>query len=137
MAIPCLDGILFDVGGPTSYPALVYYENETGGIINLDDVIVSVSASSTGPWNNVFFWGDGNPSNNGLIEPYHYASGEFDNEVIPTTELYGTEPYKSGIPIPIPSAYQPYQYILVSAPFYCGDPAEMDTIELYSVFPPP
>ena len=35
--------------------------------IFLDIVIISVSASSTGPWNNIFYWGDGNPSNNGTI----------------------------------------------------------------------
>jgi hypothetical protein len=137
LSIPCLEGIIYDLGGQTSYPSLVYYEIATGGIINLDVVIISVSTSSAGPWNNVFYWGDGNPSNNGTIQAYHYASGEFDNEVIPTTELFGTDPLQSGISIPISSAYMPYQYVLISAPFFCGDPAEVDSIEIYPNFPPP
>jgi hypothetical protein len=137
ISIPCLEGVIYDLGGPTSNPALVYYENATGGIINLDIVIISVSASSTGPWNNVFYWGDGDPSNNGTIQAYHFATGEFDNEPIPTTELFGTDPFQSGISIPISSSFMPYQYVLISAPFFCGDPAEVDSIETYPNFPPP
>jgi hypothetical protein len=135
-AIPCNEGVIFDLGS-TSNPALVFYENATGGIINLDIVIISVSASSTGPWNNVFYWGDGNPGNNGSIQAYHFAGGELDNEVIPEGELFGTPPYQSGISIPISSAFMPYQYVLISAPGFCGDPAEIDSIETYPNYPPP
>lgn len=137
ISIPCDAGILYDLGAPTSNPSLVFYENIQGDIIFLDVVILSVSINSTGPWNNVFYWGDSNPSNNGLIQPYHYTSGESDNEEIPTSELFGTPPYQSGIPIPISPAFMPYQYVLISAPFFCGDPAEVDTIETYPNFPPP
>jgi hypothetical protein len=134
--VPCLEGVIYDLGAPTSFSSLVFYENATGGIINLDIVIISVSASSTGPWNNVFYWGDGNPGNNGAIQAYHYASGEFDNEPIPTTELFGVDPLQSGIAIPV-SAFTPYQYVLISAPSFCGDPAEVDSIEIYPNYPPP
>jgi hypothetical protein len=137
ISVPCLEGVIYDLGGLTNYPSLVFYENATGGIINLDVVIISVSASSTGPWDNVFYWGDGNPGNNGTIQAYHYASGELDNEVIPTTELFGTDPFQSGITIPISSSFMPYQFVQISAPFFCGDPGEVDSIEIYPNYPPP
>jgi hypothetical protein len=134
--VPCDTGIIYDLGAPTANGALVYYEAPQVPILFLDVVIISVSNSSSGPWNNIFFWGDFNPFNNGLIPSGYYTDGdgEADNEPINATDLWGT-PFQSGIRIPIPGAFTPYQYVLISAPSGCGDPAEVDTIETYPSVP--
>jgi ABC-type cobalt transport system substrate-binding protein len=134
--VPCDTGIIYDLGAPTNNGALVYYEAPQVPILFLDVVIISVSNSSSGPWNNIFFWGDFNPFNNGLIPSSYYtdSDGEADNEPINATDLWGT-PFQSGIRIPISGAFTPYQYVLISAPSGCGDPAEVDTIESYPGVP--
>jgi len=139
--IPCDTGIIYDLGAPTSNGALVYYEVPQVPILFLDWVIISVSSSSSGPWNNIFFWGDFNPFNNGLIPSRYYTDpagpfpGEADNEPIDAVDLFGTPPFQSGIRIPVSSSFAPYQYVLISAPSGCGDPAEVDTIESYPSVP--
>ena len=134
--VPCDTGIIYDLGAPTANGALVYYEAPQVPILFLDVVIISVSNSSSGPWNNIFYWGDLNPFNNGLIPSSYYtdADGEADNEPINATDLFGS-PFQSGIRIPISGAFTPYQYVLISAPSGCGDPAEVDTIESYPGVP--
>lgn len=134
--VPCDTGIIYDLGASTSNGALVFYEAPQEPILFLDWVIISVSNSTSGPWNNIFFWGDFNPFNNGLIPSSYYTDGdgEADNEPINASDLWGS-PFQSGIRIPISGAFTPYRYVLISAPSGCGDPAEVDTIESYPGLP--
>jgi hypothetical protein len=129
--IPCGTGTVVDLGALTSDSTLVFYEIQDGvDQIWLDWVTFAVNDTGVPPWNQVFYWGDADITNNGSI-PNGYATdgdGEADNEVIPTSSLYGTPPFQTGILIPIPPAFRPYRYVLISAPLSCGDPAEVDSI---------
>ena len=122
----------------------MYYEYPQVPIVFFDWVIISVSSSSSGPWNNIFFWGDFNPFNNGLIPSIYLTDDidgdgiyEDDNEPILATDLWPPPPstYQSGVRIPVSSSFAPYQYVLISAPSGCGDAAEVDTIETYPSVP--
>lgn len=118
--------MIIDLGVPTWIGSLVYYETENPaqpGWIALDWVIVSVGPTVDGPWSTIFYWGDSDPGNNGDVQPYHYAMGEFDNEPIPFSELR----YNTGI---INGVGNTYRYILISAPPGCDDPAQVDAIEI-------
>jgi hypothetical protein len=105
---------------------LVYYEREdpsNPGYIALDWVIVSLGPTASGPWTLIFYWGDGNNGNNGSIQPYHYLTGEADNELIPFGELYLNFGILNGVG-------GTYRYVLISAPPGCGDASEVDAIEV-------
>jgi len=121
--IGCGSGILVDLGNQTWIYRLVYYEAANPadpGYIALDWVIVSVSANSTGPWTLIFYWGDTNPGNNGDIPSYPQ---EDDNQRISFSELYN----QTGIRISVTGIYR---YVLIEAPPGCGDPAQVDAIEV-------
>lgn len=134
--IPCGTGTIVDLGRSTSDGTLIFYEILTSpptvpDSISLDWITLAVNDTGVDPWNQVFYWGDTDTTNNGSI-PLSYAidaDGEADNEIIPTSVLYGSLPYPTGIMITIPPAFQPYRYVLISAPLSCGDPAEVDSIE--------
>jgi hypothetical protein len=127
VAITCGSDIIIDLGAPTAIGTLVYYEHynptNCGGGICLDWVIIELSLSADGPWTPYFYWGDGSGSNNGDILPYHFASGELDNEHVPATELYNLY----GIRILVGGTYR---YVRVSAPMGCDDPAQVDAIDI-------
>jgi hypothetical protein len=117
-----------DIGAPTWIGTLVYYEyfnpGGCGGGICMDWVYTELSESADGPWTLVYYWGDTDGGNNGNILPYHFPGGsEADNETIPAAELYNN----SGILIPVGSTYR---YVRFTAPVPCGDPAQIDAIDI-------
>ena len=100
-------------------------------MINLDWIIVEVGRSSSGPWVQVFNWGDTVlDSNTNIGQAGYGASGELDNQPIPFTDLYqGSSP---GIAIDV-DAFAPagnYQWVRISSPLGGdNDPAEVDSIK--------
>jgi hypothetical protein len=123
--IGCGGGILVDLGSQTWIGRLVYYEVENPsdpGNIALDWVIVSVSANSTGPWTLIFYWGDTNSGNNGNVPAVYYPP-ENDNQRISFGELYN----QTGIRINVGGTYR---YVLIESPPGCGDPAQVDAVEV-------
>jgi len=123
--IGCGGSIWVDLGSPTWIGTLVYYEVENPsdpGYIALDWVLVSVSDNSDGPWSLIFYWGDSNPGNNGSVPPAYYPP-ENDNQSIGIGELYNN----TGILIGVGGTYR---YVMISAPPACGDPAQVDSIEV-------
>lgn len=90
----------------------------------MDWSILGLSESADGPWTQVLYWGDADGGNNGNIQPYHFPGGvEWDNENIPAGELYN----RSGVLIPVGNTYR---YVRFSAPDPCGDPAQIDGLEI-------
>jgi hypothetical protein len=133
--IGCGQARIIDLGASpiTTHPDydFVYYEFENPpGFVTMDWVIVQVGADSSGPWHTVFYWGDGLPDTNtnlaGLSLP------ENDNRPIPTTELYGSAPYISGITIDVDQRAPAgvYQYLRLLSPFGGdNDGAQVDAIQ--------
>ena len=123
--VGCGSGIVVDLGSPTWIGTLVFYEVEnpaTPGFIAMDWVIVYVSDNASGPWTLIFYWGDTDSGNNGYIPPGYYPP-ENDNQQIGFGELYNN----TGIRIDVGSTYR---YVLIEAPPGCGDPAQVDAIEV-------
>jgi len=104
----------------------VFYEHlntiECEDGICLDWIVISLSASADGPWNMVFYWGDTVDGNNGSILPYHYATGEANNEIIHPDELYNV----FGILIPVNGTYR---YVNFYSPDPCDEVAQVDAID--------
>ncbi len=101
---------------------LVYYEREepsSPGFILLDWVTVEIAKDCTsGPWYEVFKWGD---------------LGEPDNEPIPMSGLLGVPPLNTGIGIDVDTLVPPdfYGCVRLSAPAGGdNDPAEVDALEV-------
>ena len=116
---------MVDLGSQTWIGSLVYYEVENPsdpGFIALDWVIVYVSTDATGPWTLIFYWGDADSGNNGSVPPAYYPP-ENDNQQIGMVELYNG----TGIISPVGGTYR---YVLIEAPPGCGDPAQVDAIEV-------
>ena len=123
--IGCGEGIIVDLGRQMWIDTLVYYEVENQadpGYIALDWVIVYVSDSAAGPWTLIFYWGDTEAWNNGSVPPAYYPP-ENDNQRIGLGELYNN----TGILIGVGNLYR---YVLIEAPPGCGDPAQVDAIEV-------
>jgi hypothetical protein len=78
----------------------------------------------------VFYWGDANDTNNGLILPSHFPP-EVDNAEIPWNELYDGG-YPTGILIPVGGTYR---YIQIEAPPSCLDPAQIDSVQIWTPTP--
>jgi hypothetical protein len=138
MGIGCGGDLILDLGAtPITVPHvsfdLVYYERENPlGFVALDWVIVEIGTSATGPWIQVFNWGDGVPDNNTNIASYS-AGGELDNESIPLTDLYGTPPFQTGVSIDVDGLAGPgsYGWVRISSPLGgSNDPSEVDAIEI-------
>ena len=76
----------------------------------------------------VFYWGDDDTANNGVIDPgyldYSESPPEVDNQEIPSSDLYNGH----GILIPL-GGNHPYRYVRISAPSGCDDPAQIDAID--------
>ncbi len=125
--VGCGDGIIVDLGSEMWIGSLVYYEVENPadpGYIALDWVILYLSDSASGPWTLVFNWGDDNSGNNGYV-PTAYYPPENDNQRIGLDELYNG--YSTGIQMDVGGTYR---YVLIEAPPGCGDPAQVDSIEV-------
>ena len=123
----CGSSLILDLGTLNQIDALIYYEfynpGGCGGGICLDWVIIELGETYEGPWTEIFNWGDTDAGNNGDVRPYHYSIQEFDNEAIPLTELS----YGHGILIPVDGIYR---YVQIYAPDPCGDPAQIDAIDI-------
>jgi hypothetical protein len=123
--VGCGGGIIVDLGSPTWIGSLVYYEIEylgEPGTIQMDWVLVYVSDNASGPWTLYLYWGDTNSGNNGYIPGSHFPP-EIDNERITFGELYNN----TGVRMDVGGTYR---YVLIEAPPGCGDPAQVDAIEV-------
>ncbi len=134
--IGCGQARIIDLGASpiTTRPGydFVYYEFENPpGFVSMDWVIVQVGADLSGPWYTVFYWGDGLPDANTNLASLSLP--ENDNLPIPTTELYGSAPYVSGITIDVDQRAPAgvYQYLRFLSPFGGdNDGAQVDAIQL-------
>ena len=125
--LECGQQVIVNLGTPKQMVLMFFYEaqnQDQPGYIDLDWVIIEVGSNAEGPWSLVFNWGNTNASDNGSIHSYHYKNGEMDNEPVPFEELNE----KTGILIGVGGSYQ---YIRISAPPGCSDPAQIDAIRLY------
>jgi hypothetical protein len=122
----CGNSLIVDLGQQTWVGTLVFYEYFNpfgcGGGICLDWISIDVSPADTGPWTQVFYWGDTDDSNNGSVPPSHFPP-EDDNEFVLPFELYNI----TGILIDVGDTHR---YVRFTAPNPCGDPAQIDAIEI-------
>jgi hypothetical protein len=111
---------------------MAYYESDTGaGNIQMDQIIIGITNDTlwlTYEYYEVFNWGNNVPDTNTNVDtttlidpPGNPANPEADNEVIPTSELYGSPPQQSGILIDVDNAPDPpppdtYNYVVIIAP---------------------
>ncbi len=113
---------------------LVYYENNSGGGILLDWVIVDVCAdSSCTSAFTVFYWGNATADTNTNIGVAGYGPPEADNQPIPYANLWGSPPDQTGIAIDVDMAAPAgtYQWVRIYAPpGGANDPAEVDAVEV-------
>ncbi len=99
-------------------------------MINLDWVIVEIGRSDSGPWVQVFYWGDDLLDSNTNIGQLGYGAGnEPDNFPIPFVNLYeGNSP---GVAIDV-DAFAPsgtYRWLRITTPLGGeNDAAEVDAI---------
>jgi hypothetical protein len=131
------------VNGPsdTNYD-FVYYERDTGGGIQMDRVILSISTDDVAYY-VVFNWGDGVPDANSNVGDVAQSTGtENDNQPIDSSELYGTAPQDTGILVDVDNAPSnppaaTYQYLAIQAPAppASSDGADVDAIEVTEVAP--
>jgi hypothetical protein len=130
--IMCGTSAVIDLGAPTQIGTLIFYEfiNEMGchGGICLDWVILDLGNAPAEPWSRrVFYWGDANSDNNGSL-PSTYYPPEISNQAIYPADLY----HNWGIQIHVDGVYR---YLRVSAPSTtegCSDPAQVDSIEIWT-----
>ncbi len=111
--LPANSELIIDLGAGNAIVTqggydLVYYERELDtltGIVHLDWISIQVGTSPTGPWLEVFNWGDGVvDSNTNLgMTSYGMTPGEPQNLPVPMTNppLYGSAPYITGIAIDV------------------------------------
>jgi len=122
---------------------LVYYEMEyytlfPSGTIYMDQVIIGISNDPNGnSFFTVFNWGsDGVPDMNSNVGEIALLTGEADNQEIPFSALYGTDPYQTGIAIDVDNALSNpppglYQYVVIMSPATgSGDSAQVNAIEV-------
>ncbi len=126
--IQCGESEILDLGQQTWIGTLAFYEYlnivqcELG--ICLDWIVISLSNSADGPWNEVFYWGDDVSGNNGDIDPVHFPGGvELNNEILHPDELYNGH----GILIPVGGTYR---YARFYSPYPCDEVAQVDAIEI-------
>ena len=137
---------MLDFGAGTGYgiidglgPDMVFYEYSATvdlgppigpepGIL-LDFTLIELSADGAN-WFPVFDW-DGNPGGVSGTNIDSYAAVESENEPIPSRDLYGTLPYKTGIAIDIGVWTSPgYSYRYVRFTYPAGTQgAQVDAVE--------
>jgi hypothetical protein len=159
--IPCGEYRVIDFGEPIQIDSLVFYEffNPEDGCgqpvngqyefgICMDEL--QILLSNTPPPDDfipsggeVFYWGDNDVDNNGLIFPYHHRTSneqpEIDNEGIPWVELFPsheTDPqWRTGVCVNV-NATDRYRYLIFYAPYnspppgLCNDQPEIDSFEI-------
>lgn len=118
-------------GGADTAFDLVYYENENPAtMINIDWVIVEIGRSDSGPWVQVFYWGDDLLDSNTNIGQANYGNGsEPDNHPIPFSDLYGGN--SPGVAIDVDAFAQKgnYRWVRITTPLGGdNDAAEVDAI---------
>jgi hypothetical protein len=130
---------------------LVFYEFVVGAVpdtyILLDDIIIGISKNPDGSYYEVFNWGDNKPDENSNVDytnpklgtdPACASGRECDNREIPTSVLYGTPPYQSGILIDVDyntDGKPPegsYRYLVILAPSSL-DSSQVDAIVVAEV----
>jgi hypothetical protein len=125
--------------GTTAYD-LVYYEIDSEappspGNIYLDQIIVQVGTSLSGPWFTVFNWGDGIRDNNTNVGASASGLPETDNKIVPFTVLYANPAaptIQTGIAIDV-DARAPagiYPYVRFFSPF-SGDGPDVDAVHAF------
>src|SRR6185503_1144784 len=113
------------------------YEREadaTRGFIQMDFVSVQVGTSASGPWFEVFNWGDGVlDANTNIGQAGYGSSGEPADLQIPMTNpiLYGSMPFITGIAIDVdakapPGVYRWVRLVGVGA----GSNSEVDALQV-------
>lgn len=125
---------------------LIFYEYVfSSGHIMLDDIIIGISKNPDGSYYEVFEWGDDDRDQNTNVDytklpvdPACASGLECDNRDIPTTVLYGTPPYQSGILIDVDyntDGKPPegsYQYLVILAP-PSSDASQVDAVVVAEV----
>jgi uncharacterized repeat protein (TIGR01451 family) len=122
-----LPGLVIDLGSKPIVTGagydLVYYEiplDSNPSVIHLDEVIVEVATSASGPWLEVFNWGDGIPDTNTNLSGTQYGANEQDNLAIPSTNppLWGNTPFITGIAIDVDGRVAPgvYRWVRIRTP---------------------
>ncbi len=136
VTIACGEGVVMNLGTPITADGnndadLVYYGGISGVTILLDQVIVQIGSSSSGPWHTVFYWGDDILNENTNIGS-SVPLPESNNKTILTTLLYGTPPLQSGITIDVDARVPAgsYSYVRIYAPYGPADGVEVDAIEI-------
>lgn len=151
--------IIIDLGGnpvvvsstPDGNYDLVFYEFVVGTApdtyILLDDIIIGISKNPDGSYYEVFNWGDNERDENSNVDYTNPKLGadpacpsglECDNREVPTSVLYGTPPYQSGILIDVDyntDGKPPegsYQYLVILAPSSV-DSSQVDAIVVAEV----
>jgi uncharacterized repeat protein (TIGR01451 family) len=151
------DGILTDIqcgiegiadfgGSPIvtqpGYDLVIYERQNSPTTVLMDIMQISVSNSPTGPFNQIFNWGDAILDANSNIGAAGYggnsgpAAGE-PNINIPSAVFYGTNPLQSGIAIDLDalSLTGSFRYVRVYQPLHggCGSnrTVEIDAIDRY------
>jgi len=129
---------------------LVYYEMEfsvfgvPSGNIYLDQVMIGITNDPTGgTFYTVFYWGDSDPDMNSNVGDIAVSTGgEADNQQIALSDLYGTDPYQTGIAIDVDNAdsnppVNSYQYVVIFAPTTGGgESANINAVEVIPEPPP-
>ena len=147
-SVACNGYIILDLGSTpidTTSPDLdydlVYYERIMNATdIMLDYVIVEVSKSASsacatggGVWDTVLYWGDSDPSNNGHLGNM-FGPIEYNNQSVPTVDLYGIPPLQTGIAIDLDvlGLSDVYHCVRITTPINWpdNDPAEVDAIQV-------
>ena len=110
---------------------IVYYELENPATnVNLDWVIVEIGTSPSGPWHQVFYWGDDILDANTNIGQLGYgAVSEPDNQSIPFADLYGGN--SPGIAIDVDAVVPAgnYRWVRITAPLGgANDASEVDSL---------
>lgn len=121
---------------------MIYYEvqyDRDPSVVWLDFVIVEVGNSVTGPWLQVFNWGDQKfDANTSLGAAGFGRGGEINELAIPITvpPFYGTLPRATGIAIDVDAVVPPgtYRFVRISTlPTGCRT-AEADAIQIIPEF---
>jgi hypothetical protein len=139
--VACGGSVIVDFGAANaivvsggSEPAfdLVYYEMENpANNIQLDWVLLEVGPSSSGPWTQVFYWGDGILDANSNIGQAGYGSaGESDNQLIRLVELYNGNTTGVAIDVDAVAPAGTYQWLRITTPLGGNnDGAEVDSVQ--------
>ncbi|MEQ8675554.1 MAG: PKD domain-containing protein [Aggregatilineales bacterium] len=115
----------------------VWYEFVNGANVLMDYVIIEVGNSATGPWWNVFNWGDNLVDANSSLGAAGFGATEpADFPIAPgAPQFYGNPPYAAGIAIDIDAVAPSGTYTFIrgrtiGTPCSGGQNSEVDAIQL-------